>query len=154
MHRAIFRNCAWLRLHAIGPNYIVDVCGNRGWNERPIFAALCATGLAALSAKAGTLDAPREAIHGVSAPGDTALPALRARRATRPRGRDLGELFSALREYRVLDERRIRRAERIGCDETDFHRAPARACNLQRYLFHRREVSLNERHLRQFTTPR
>src|SRR5207253_413966 len=80
-----------------------------GWNERPIFAALCATGLAALSAKAGTLDAPREAIHGISAPRDTALPALRARRATRPRGRDLGELFSALREYRVLDERRIRR---------------------------------------------
>src|SRR5438132_1538413 len=97
-HRALFGNSARLRLRSISSDHIVDVCRNCGWNERPIFAALCATGLAALSAKAGTLDAPREAIHGVSAPGDTALPALRARRATRPRGRDLGELFSALRE--------------------------------------------------------
>src|SRR5439155_1670056 len=81
---------------------------------------LRATRLAALSAEAGTLDAPCEAIHGISAAGDTALPPLRAWRATRPGRRDLGELLFALREYRVLDERRICRPERIGCGETDF----------------------------------
>src|SRR5207244_13076226 len=107
VHCAFFRNSARLRLHSVSSEHIIDVCRDCSWNERPVFAALRATRLAALSAEAGTLDAPCEAIHGISASGDTALPPLRPRRATRPGRRDLGELLFALREYRVLDERRI-----------------------------------------------
>ena len=83
MHRAIFRNGSWLCLHAIGSHHTVDVCGHRGWNERPIFAALCATGLVAIFAEAGSVDGARETVHGFSASRDLALSPLRARRAAR-----------------------------------------------------------------------
>src|SRR5260370_41025419 len=102
MHRAIFRNRAWLRLHAIGRHHIVNVCGNRGWNERPVFAALCATGLVAIFAEAGSVDGARETVHGFSASRDLALSLLRAWRATRPRPHHLACMFFACSQHLLL----------------------------------------------------
>src|SRR5205085_4299851 len=55
------------------------------------------------------VDGTRQTVHGILAARDAALPALRPRRATRTRGRDLGELLFARRRPRLLDERRLDR---------------------------------------------
>src|SRR6266478_4142970 len=104
MHRAVLGNSARLRLRSVAGNHIVDLFRDRGRNERALFTPVRATGMAALFAKAGAVDAACETIHGIPAVGDATLSALRARCATRTRGRNLGKLLFAFREYRLLDE--------------------------------------------------
>src|SRR4030095_5255770 len=108
-------------------------------NERAIFSAQRSTGLAEISAAARTVDGPREAIHGISPARDTAFSNLRPRRATRTRWRNLGELLFVNRGDRLLDERRVHFADRVGSKANSHHLAHARTLARQRRLFYRRQ---------------
>src|SRR6266446_8266233 len=92
--------------------------------------------MATISAATRPVDGARETIH--------ALPALRARRATWSRRRDLGELLFAYRRNRLLDERRLHRADRIRGEASNLSRNHAPARNRERLLFDRRQVSVSE----------
>jgi len=118
-----------------------------------VFAALRTTGLAALSAKAGSMDAARETVHGIPAAGDAALSSLRARRATWSRRGDLGKLLFAGHQHRMLDERRIRSTDRVSRKANSRARAHASACPREWRLFHRREISLSKYCFGRFTAP-
>src|SRR5439155_16131211 len=102
MQRAFFGNRAGFRLRSIAGDHIVDVRCDRRRHERAVFAAMRASSLAALSAKAWPMDGAYEAIHGISAASDAAVSSLRARRATRLGGLDLAELVFAEQEHRLL----------------------------------------------------
>ena len=147
MHCAVPGHRARLRVFAVAGNHTVDVRCHRCWHERSVSAFKRATGLVALSAKAGPVDAACETIHGISAVGDATLSALRPRRATRPGGSDLGQLLFAADQHRVLDERRVHHADGIRDDEAHFGRACACARAREWHLFHRRQISVNDSRL-------
>ena len=115
VHGAISRHRARLRVHAISGDHSGDVHCHRCRYERAISAFERAACVAAVFAKARALDGARETVHGLPAVGDAALSALRARRTTRLGRSDLGELFSACDQCRVLDERRVRCANSVSC---------------------------------------
>src|SRR5206468_8267752 len=95
VHCAFLGNGAGFRLRSIAGHHIVDVRCDRHWDERALSTPLRTSSLAALSAKAGAMDATREAIHGISAAGDAAVSSLRAGRSARLGRSDLGELLFA-----------------------------------------------------------
>src|SRR5439155_20245845 len=99
-----------------------------------------ATVVAALTTKAGPIDAACEAIHGISAACDVAVSSLRARRATRPGRSDLGELLFVGDQHRVLDERRVHFANSISRKANCRARYHARDLARERRLFYRREI--------------
>src|SRR2546421_7168821 len=114
MHRAFSWNSDWFRIYPIASDHLANVRGGRCWNELPICTAQRPTGLDAILAATRSVDGSRETIHGVLAVRDFALSSLRARRSTRTRGRNLGELLFVNRCNRVLDERRVYLADSIG----------------------------------------
>src|SRR5438270_4095570 len=127
MHRAFSWNSDWFRIYAIASDHLANVRGGRRRNELPICAAQRPTGLDAILAATRFVDGSRETIHGVLAVRDFALSSLRARRSTRTRRRDLGELLSARHRDRLLDERRVHRADCIRVETSRRARAHARA---------------------------
>src|SRR5260370_22830496 len=154
LHGAVSRHRTRVCVYAIARCDLVDVPRNRCRNELAVFAPVRATGLAALLAKAGAVDAARKAIHGISVARDVALSALRARRPTGSRWRNLGELFFADDRDRVLDERRVCSADRIGREAKCRARAHARNRAREWHLFYRRQISFREHCLGLLTTPR
>src|SRR5439155_17716420 len=103
-HRAISGHGAGLRLYAIASDHPGDVHRHRRRDERALSAFERATRLVAIFAEARPVDAASETVHGLSAAGDVAVSALRARRPARLGRRNRGELFSAGDQWRVLDE--------------------------------------------------
>src|SRR5256885_9121327 len=95
MHRAFSWNSDWFRIYAIASDHHDNVRGGRRRNELPMRATQRATRLDAILAATRSVDGSRETIHGVLAVRDFALSSLRARRSTRTRRRNLGELLFA-----------------------------------------------------------
>ena len=110
VHGAISRHRPRLRVHASRSRHHSGeyVHCHRCRYERAVSAFERATWLAAFFAKAWAVDGGREAVYGLPAVGDAAISALRARRTTRLGRSNLGELFPACDQCRVLDERRVR----------------------------------------------
>ena len=154
MHSSISWHGAGLRVYAVAGDHSGDVRCRRCRDERALSAFERATRLAAVPAKIRSVDAASETIHGLSATGHAALSPLRARRPARCRGHNLGQLFSARNQCRVLDERRVRCSNRIGCQAAARTCAHARARVREWHLFHRRQVSVYGIRFRRFTTSR
>src|SRR4029077_18891507 len=130
-----------------------DVHCHRCRYERAISAFERAACVAALFAKARALDAALEAVHGLLAVRDAALFALCARCTTRLGGSDLGELFPACDQCRVLDESRVRRANSVSCEADRRARAYGPARHWERCLFYRRKISVGKNCFRRFPNP-
>ena len=82
VHRAISRNGARLRLHAIVRDDSAHVPRDRGGNERALSSSFRATGMATFSAEARPMDGAREAVDGISPARDAAFSALGPWRAS------------------------------------------------------------------------
>src|SRR5262249_16295610 len=154
LYSAVSWHRARVRLFAVSRSYPGDVYRHRGWHERALSAFERATRLVTLFAKARPLDAASETVHGLSATGNAAVSALRARRSAWCRGCDLGKLFSARDQCRMLDERRVHFADSIGREAKHRAHAHTPAPARQRHLFYRRQISVCENCVRRFTTPR
>ena len=153
MHCAVSRHRTWLCVFPVARIHIGDVCRDCSWHERAVSAFKRSTRVAATSAKAGSMDAARETVHGIPAAGDAAFPALRGRRAAWSRRGDLGELLFAGHQHRMLDERRIRSTDSVSRKANSRARAHASACPREWRLFHRREISLRKYCFGRFTSP-
>src|SRR5581483_4620425 len=98
--------CAGVRIFPIVRCYPGDVRCDCRWNERALSAFKRSARLAEIPAKAGSVDAACETIHGLSAFGHAAVSSLRAGGSTRLGRSDLGKLLSPGDQHRLLDERR------------------------------------------------
>src|SRR4029077_19491705 len=134
--------------------YPGDVLCDCRWNERPVFALKCSARLAAISAKVRSVDAACETIHGLSAIGHTVVPSLRAWCPAWLGRSDLGKLFSARNQCRLLDEGRLRSANGVGTEAKCRLRAHVRARAWKRHLFHWRQISIDQCRVSRFTTSR
>src|SRR5581483_12506545 len=112
------------------------------WNERALSAFKRSARLAEIPAKAGSVDAACETIHGLSAFGHAAVSSLRAGGSTRLGRSDLGKLLSPGDQHRLLDERRVRSANVISSKANCGLHAHACSRAGERNLFYRRQISI------------